>query len=101
MSCAQAGVHARALNRRLALAGTSLNAAVYYGGVLSYRPEMRAPLLAFQKRAAERGVLRRALFDPLNAFVDRRLAADVEAWLSGEPHPRSVSRPAAPEPLHA
>lgn len=100
MSCSEAGVHARALNRRLALAGTSLNAAVYYGGVLSYRPEMRAPLLAFQKRAAERGALRRALFDPLNSFVDRRLAADVRSWLAGEPHPRSLPSAAAPEPLH-
>jgi radical SAM superfamily enzyme YgiQ (UPF0313 family) len=97
MSCSEAGVRARALNRRLALAETSLNAAVYYGGVLAYRPEMKPRLLAFQRRAAERGLLRRALFDPLNAFVDRRLAADVAAWLGTEPHPR----PAAPEPVHA
>lgn len=85
MSCVEAGQNARALNARLALAETSLNAAVYYGGVLAYRPQMRPALLAFQKRAAQRSALRTALFDPLNAFVDRRLAADVDAWLSAEP----------------
>jgi hypothetical protein len=80
MSCAQVGNHVRALHRRLMSEGVSLNAALFYSGILRYRSEQRAALLAFQRDVARGSAPLRWLFDLGNAFVDARLQRDVERW---------------------
>jgi len=80
MSCAQVGNHVRALHRQLMSEGVSLNAALFYSGILRYRSEQRAALLAFQRDVARGSALLRWLFDLGNAFVDARLQRDVERW---------------------
>ncbi len=98
MSCADVGGHVRALSRRLMLDEVSLDASLFYGGILWFAPELRAELLAFQRRAAGGHRLTRAVFDRLNAYVDGRLRAEVAAWMPTEPLPESEPQP---EPLHA
>ncbi|MBI3299080.1 MAG: radical SAM protein [Elusimicrobia bacterium] len=97
MSCAGVGNHVRALARRVMEEELSLDAAMFYGGILAFKPSDRAALLAFQRRALQRHPWNRAVFDAVNAAVDRRLAADVAAWLCAEP----VCAPAHEELVHA
>jgi len=88
MSCAHVGNHVRALALRLMEECVSLNAALFYPGLLNFRPELRDSLLTFQREAVQRYPLLRRLFDLANTFVDRRLLADVERTLG--PAPRIV-----------
>lgn len=78
MSCSEAGNHVRRMHARLMSERISLNAAVFYGGMLRYRPEQREALLAYQQRHR----LRRA-FDWVNRFVDWRLRRDMEQCFAG------------------
>jgi len=81
MSCEEAGNHVRAMNDRVMRDGASLNAALFYPGILGYRPEQRPALLEFQRTLARRSGPLRWLFDRANAFIDRRLRADVARWI--------------------
>lgn len=83
MSCEEAGNHVRALNDRVMREGVSLNAALFYPGILHYRPEQRPALLAYQRELALDSRLLRWLFDRANAWVDARLSRDVSRWLDG------------------
>lgn len=92
MSCAEVGDHVRELDRRLMENRVALNAAIFYRGLLSYRPDQRQALLDFQRRTVRRHPVARALFTVLNGLVDRFLARDVRRQLRVEGiQPRSGS----------
>jgi radical SAM superfamily enzyme YgiQ (UPF0313 family) len=80
MSCAEVGNHVRALHRRLMENRVSLQAGLFFQGLLRYKPEQRQALLDYQQRVARRNVLT-PLFNGLNWFVDRSLRRDVEQCL--------------------
>jgi len=78
MSCREVGNLIREFNRRIAEHRVTLNAAIFFGGMLRFRPEQRGALLDFQRRAAMRGGVLGKTFDGLNGWIDRRLIADME-----------------------
>lgn len=78
MDCSEAANHVRALDGRLMQNRVSLNASLFYGGMLGYEVELRERLLDFQQRVADRPVLR-GVFDLANRWVDRRMARDLES----------------------
>lgn len=80
MSCTEAGNHARALHQRLMRDRVSLNAALFYAGLLRFQPAQREALLDYQQALMRPGLLLKTL-DWANAWVDRRLKRDVERWM--------------------
>ncbi len=87
MSCADVGNHVRRLQRRLMENQVSLDAALFYDGILSFRPEQRAALLEFQQKVAQRHRWVRRGFDKLHAWIDRKLGEDVQRFVSDNPRP--------------
>ena len=87
MSCTEVGDQVRDLGRRLMAERVSLNAAVFYPGLLGYDPADRAALLDFQRAAVGAGGPLAWLFDRAHRWVDRRLRADVARALRPEPAP--------------
>jgi radical SAM superfamily enzyme YgiQ (UPF0313 family) len=77
MSCSEVGNHVRALDKKLMHNKIALNAILFYGGMLAYRPEQRDILLDFQRRAAAQPGME-GLFSLANRLVDQRLAQEVE-----------------------
>ncbi len=94
MSCADVGNRVRALQRKLMANRVSLDAALFYSGILHYRPEQRPALLAFQERVARRHRMVRRGFDWLNGWIDRRLRADVARFEAENPRPAPLLAPA-------
>ncbi len=94
MGCDEATVWVRRLQRRMAEGRWSLDASIFYGGLLRYRPSMRAALLTFQERAFTRHPVARRVFDAAHAFVDDKLRADVARHLPRARSPSST--PSAP-----
>jgi radical SAM superfamily enzyme YgiQ (UPF0313 family) len=87
MSCAEVGGHARRMYQRIMSEGISLNAALFYDRLMTFRPEDRAALLVQQQSLAKNSALRSWVFDRLHRFIDRRLAADVaRQFAPREPH---------------
>ena len=78
MSSTEMGNHLRSLHRALMSEKIALHAALYHHRLLDYRPDERATLLEEQRRISAGTRPQRWLFDRLNAFVDRRLANDLE-----------------------
>jgi hypothetical protein len=83
MSCADAGNHVRALDRRLMRNCVALNAAVFYRGMPNYDPARRAALLDFQRRAAGGHAAVRSVFSVTHRWLDRRLKRDMARHFSG------------------
>ena len=81
MSSTEMGHHLRSLHRTLMSEKIALHAVLYHHRLLDYQPAERATLLEEQRRISAGTRLQRWLFDRLNAFVDRRLANDVERCL--------------------
>jgi radical SAM superfamily enzyme YgiQ (UPF0313 family) len=77
MSCAEVGNHVREMDRRLMSNRVSLNATLFYAGMLNYDPAQRADLLEFQRRLAGNHWLVRLAFSLAHRWVDRRLRADM------------------------
>jgi len=75
------GNHLRSLHRAIMSEGISLHAALYHHRLLNYRAEERGALLEEQRRLSKASGVSNWLFDRVNAFVDRRLAGDVESCL--------------------
>ena len=88
MSSTEMGNHVRSLHGTLMREKIALHAALYHHRLLDYRPDERATLLEEQRQISAGTRLQCWLFDRLNAFVDKRLANDVERCLP------SVGRPA-------
>jgi anaerobic magnesium-protoporphyrin IX monomethyl ester cyclase len=87
MSCAEVGGHTRRMYQCITSESISLNAALFYDRLATFRPEERAELLRRQKTLIQSSALRRWLFARLHGFIDRRLAADVERqFRPPEPH---------------
>jgi len=91
MSVVEMGNHLRALHGAIMREGISLHAALYHHRLLTYRQEDRAALLEEQAHRLEASAVSTWLFDRLNAFVDRRLAHDVERSfpVAQASHPRT------------
>jgi len=82
MSCTDVGNHVRSLARTLVERRVSLDAAVFYRGMLRYHPAVRSELLDFQRASLESGPVLSYAFDVLNGWIDRRLRADVDRTLA-------------------
>lgn len=82
MSCLEAGQHLRRLTRTIIEEKLSIDASLFYEGILDFEPSHRSELLDFQYRAVKqaRG---RPLFDSLHGWIDRRLARDLEVQRGG------------------
>ncbi len=78
MSCAEVGNHTRRMYQRIMGEGISLNAALFYDWLTTFRPESRAELLRQQQRLTQSSPVRSWVFNGLHRLIDRRLAADVE-----------------------
>jgi anaerobic magnesium-protoporphyrin IX monomethyl ester cyclase len=78
MSCVEMGSRLRDLHRAIMSERLSLHGALYHHRLLDFRPEERAGLLDQQHRIASCNRVADWMFDRLHAFVDLRLAADVQ-----------------------
>jgi len=78
MSCAEVGGHTRRLYQRIMSEGISLNAALFYDRLMTFRAEEREDLLRQQQKLTQGSVVRSWVFDRLHNFIDKRLATDVE-----------------------
>ena len=78
MSCAEVGGHTQRMYQRVMSEGISLNAALFYDRLMTFRPEEREDLLRQQKSLTQSSALRSWVFARLHGFIDRRLATDVE-----------------------
>lgn len=85
MSCEAVGNHVRGLNRRLMQARISLNAVLFYSGLLAYDPADRAALMDYQYRVAAHHPWIERAFDLANAWVDKRLSQDMARWFNDGP----------------
>lgn len=83
MSCDAVGNHTRWLSRALIEQRISLDAAIFYAGILGYSPEHRPHLLAFQADAIAGAPLASRLFDRVHGWIDARLTRDVASVLAG------------------
>jgi anaerobic magnesium-protoporphyrin IX monomethyl ester cyclase len=85
MSCTDVGNHVRRLNNRLMRERVSLNATLFYSGLLNFQPTDREALLDFQQRVSESHSLMRAFFNMAHRWVDKRLQKDVRRWFTERP----------------
>jgi radical SAM superfamily enzyme YgiQ (UPF0313 family) len=85
MSAVEMANHLRSKHTAILQEGLSLHAALYHHRLLDYRPEERPALLAQQRRITSTPAITRWLFNGVNAFVDRRLTADLDACLPASP----------------
>ena len=87
MSCAEVGGHTQRMYQRIMSENISLNAALFYERLTTFRPEEREELLRQQQSLTQSSAVRRWVFARLHGFIDRRLAADVERQFAPqEPH---------------
>lgn len=86
MSCDDVGIHVRRMTRALIERRVSLDATLFYQGILRYRASLRDELLAFQHAALTSAPWVYRAFDALHGWVDARLRADVARALP----PRAV-----------
>jgi hypothetical protein len=92
MSCADVGGHTRRMYQRIMSDGISLNAALFYDRLMTFKAEDREEMLRRQKSLMQTSALRAWMFERLHRFVDRRLAADVERQFA-RPAPRERVTP--------
>ncbi len=92
MSCTDVGNHVRRLTRALIERRVSLDAALYYQGILHYRSALRDELLDFQREALGGAPFVARAFDWLNEWIDGRLRADVARTFATRP-PRTPIAP--------
>jgi anaerobic magnesium-protoporphyrin IX monomethyl ester cyclase len=77
MSCADVGEHTRELGFKLMRDKVSLDATLFFSGLLSYKPELKERLLELQKNAVDDRPLAQKPFHYLHSWIDKRLARDV------------------------
>jgi MoaA/NifB/PqqE/SkfB family radical SAM enzyme len=82
MSCADVGNHVRELDRRIMRNRVSLNATLFYQGMIAYDACKRDALLEFQRRVAANHFFVRGLFNLAHGWVDRRLKRDIARHFS-------------------
>lgn len=75
MGCDEAGRHVRDLSRRIAIERISLDATLFYHGLLRFKPSFRETLLDFQKNAFKRHPIMSAGFGLIHRFIDWKLSS--------------------------
>jgi anaerobic magnesium-protoporphyrin IX monomethyl ester cyclase len=98
MSCTDVGNHTRRMYQRIMSAGISLNAALFYDRLMSFKPEDREQLLRQQQSLTQTSAIRSWIFARMHSSIDRRLAADVERQFA-PPEPRAIPPPIPPTGL--
>lgn len=81
MSCTEVGGQVRWMTRELSRRRISLDASVFYQGILHYTPALRDEMLDFQEDALGGHPWLSRAFDRLHREIDRRLRRDVSAVL--------------------
>lgn len=92
MSCAEVGGHTQRMYHAIMREGVSLNAALFYDRLMSFRPEEREELLRQQQNLMQSSAIRSWVLERLHGFIDRRLAADVAQQFAPQ-GPRTAARP--------
>ena len=77
MCCSDVGNHVRWLNHQIMTSKSSLEGALFYGGIMHYRPQDRSALLDYQHHLATRYPVMTKLFDKTNRWIDKKLKADM------------------------
>ncbi len=83
MCCSDVGNHVRWLNREIMVSKSSLEGALFWGGILHYQPEDRGALLDHQYRLATQYPIVTKLFNKVNRWIDKRLKKDVARNFKG------------------
>jgi len=78
MCCSTVGNSVRKMTDRLISEKVSLEATLFYGGILNFKPEWRDLLLDFQAEAFKSQGGMRTIFKLGNRFIDYRLRKDVQ-----------------------
>lgn len=103
MSCGDVGNHVRWLSHELIERRVSLDATLFYDGILQYTPALREEMLDFQRDAMRGAPLVRHAFTALNGWIDRHLRADVARTFTTPARgaePALELSPASPRALH-
>ena len=82
MDCVEASDYIRTLNLRLMRDEISLNAVLFYAGLLHYKTEDRNLLLQYQKRVATRHPILRGAFSLLNKWINQQMNNDIQHCFS-------------------
>lgn len=77
MDCSTASIHARELTHRLIQEKVSVDAALFYFGLIKYEPPMRQTLLDLQHRGLSRLGSLGWVFEKMNHYVDKKLSRDL------------------------
>ncbi|HHI92676.1 MAG TPA: radical SAM protein [Gammaproteobacteria bacterium] len=86
MDCIEASNHIRNLNHRLMKERISLNAVLFYQGLMNFRNEDREALLNLQQNIAHKHPVNRAIFSLLHRIFDKKLSADMNIRLKHSSH---------------
>lgn len=82
MDCIDASDQIRAMNQRLMRNKISLNAVLFYSGLLHYRTDDRNILLQHQRRIATKHPVLRGTFSLLNKWINRKANDDIQHCFS-------------------
>ena len=78
MDCLQASDHVRTFNQRLMKNKISLNAVLFYTGILHYKTSDRSTLLEFQQHISVRHPILRGVFTLINKWINRKMKKDMQ-----------------------
>jgi radical SAM superfamily enzyme YgiQ (UPF0313 family) len=92
MSCAEVGGHTQQMYQRIMSEGISLNAALFYDRLTTFRAEEREELLRQQRSLTQGSQFRRWSLAQLHRMIDRRLARDVAREFAPQPQDATPPR---------
>lgn len=81
MDCLEATKHQWLLSEKLIANKVSLDAAIFYKGILRYDPALRADMLQYQKQAVARHSGLYSVIKLISRWCDRKLAKDMKTSL--------------------
>ncbi len=77
MNCQEASIAARKLGHEIINNKLSLDASLFYQGILSFKPEMRTDLLDFQSKGRKSNKLLVKIFSKIHLWINKKLKKDL------------------------
>ncbi len=82
MDCSEAAESARQLNQKIVENKLSLDASIFYQGILSFRPNMRDDLLDFQYESYSSNVFLKNIFFKIHSWINKKLKKDLNKFFA-------------------
>jgi len=95
MDCLEATTHQWQLSEKLIANRVSLDAAIFYKGILRYDPKLRDDMLSYQSQCVNQHDRLYSAINVVRRWCDKRLARDLQSTIGSQPTPL-VDIPAQP-----